>query len=494
MTEKQEILIKRPPVVVVMGHIDHGKSTLLDFIRKTNIVEKEAGGITQHIGAYEAVFKDNKITFLDTPGHEVFSQMRLRGAHIADIAILIVAADEGVKPQTLEAYESIKKANIPFAIAINKIDKKNADPERVKKQLSEKNIFVEGYGGNIPVVNISAKTGEGVEELLDMVLLLAEMENLLGDPNKNAEGFIVESTLDHKKGISATLLILDGTLKRGMFVVTEDAISPAKIIEDFYGNSIDEATFSSPVKITGFNKLPRAGLTFKSFNTKREAEKEAEHFRQINIEKECLREDIKDDKGICLPVVIKTDVLGSLEALENEVNKLSKEKIKIKVIRTGVGNINEDDVKFASSATNSLILGFNVETNSSAKELAKRFKIEIFSSNIIYKITEWLEERIKEIESKNENEKEKILGVAKILKKFSQTKTKKVLGGRVILGKIIEGKKIKIKRNEEEIGEGKILELQKNKTPVKEVNEQEEFGVMVETKTELMEGDELVII
>lgn len=480
MKEKIKKLVSRPPVVVVMGHIDHGKSKILDYIRNTNIVEGEAGGITQHIGAYEAEIKGKKITFLDTPGHEAFSKMRQRGAKIADLAILVVASDEGVKPQTIEAYETIKESKIPFVIALNKIDKPNADQERVKTQLAEKQIFIEGYGGKIPAVNVSAKTGDGINDLLDMILLLAEMENLKANPDEPATGFVVESHLDPKRGITATLLVQNGTLKKGMFTTSGRAVAPVRI---------EKATFSSPVEIVGFNEMPEAGMEFKTFNTREEAEK-----ARIEPLAEAQKNNIpEENKGtIVVSVILKTDVTGSLEALEKEIMKKKTENVKINILRKDAGNINEDDVKLAFSAKNSIILGFNVKIDPPVKELAERSSVTIFFSNIIYEISDWFENEIKEKEKSIK--KEVIVGTAKILKTFNRTKNKQVVGGRVISGKIIDGKRIKIKRNEQEIGEGKILELQKNKTPIKEANETEEFGVMIETKTEILKDDELIII
>jgi len=481
MKNKTQNLVSRPPVVVVMGHIDHGKSKILDYIRNTNVVEGEAGGITQHIGAYEAEIKGKKITFLDTPGHEAFSKMRERGAKIADLAILVVASDDGVKPQTIEAYETIKESKIPFVIALNKIDKPNADPERVKGQLAEKQILVEGYGGKVPAINVSAKNGDGINDLLDIVLLLAEIENLQANPDELATGFIVESHMNPKRGITATLLIQNGMMKKGDFIASGKSMAPVRI---------EGATFSSPVEIVGFDEMPEAGAEFKTFNTKEEAEKaliKVEPLKPVKVQP--LSES---EEKITISLVLKTDVSGSLEALEKEIMKRETENVKINILRKDAGNINEDDIKLSSSAKNSIILGFNVKIDSSVKELAERSNVIIFFSNIIYEISEWFENKIKEKEKSIK--KEEIVGTAKILKTFSRTKNKQLVGGRIISGKIIDSKRIKIKRNEQEIGNGKILELQKNKTPVKEAKEGDEFGMMVETKTEILKDDEIVIL
>lgn len=504
MTNKSNNLIPRPPIVVIMGHIDHGKSKLLDYIRKANVVEKEAGGITQHIGAYEAEVKcsishehqTRKITFLDTPGHEAFSKMRSRGAKIADMAILVIAADEGIKPQTMEAYEAIKKAEIPFAIVLNKMDKSNADPERIKNQLSENQIFIEGYGGKIPVANISAKTGEGVDELLDLILLMAEMENLKADPIANASGTIIESHLDQKRGISATLIIQDGKMKKGMYIVSGSTISPVRIFENFLGKPLEEATFSSPIAITGFDNPPEVGSEFKTFLSKKEAEEQVLLFKNTQVAEEKTQDTqkINGKDEIIISLIIKTDVAGSLEALDKEITKLQKEKVKINILKKETGNISENDTKFASSSPDSIILGFNTKIDESARDIAERFGIKIFSSDIIYKISEWLNEEIKKREEEAEKGKEKITGTAVILKTFSKTKTKQVVGCRALSGKIIDGRRLKIKRGEFGIGDGKITELRRHKTPVKEVSEGEEFGAMIETRIEIKKDDTLEIL
>src|SRR3989344_3777204 len=513
---KIENLPNRPPVIVVMGHIDHGKSTLLDYIRKADFTSKavkseplpiagrEAGGITQHIGAYETEIEHEgekrKITFLDTPGHEAFSQMRMRGATVADIAILVVAADDGVQPQTIEAHNTIKEANIPFIVAINKMDKPGADAEKIKTQLAENGIYVEGYGGNVPFAKISAKTGEGAPELLDIALILADMENLLADGKQNAEGVIIESNMDPKRGISSTLLIKNGTLKKGMFVLAGKAMSPIRILENFLGQPIEEASFSSPVRITGFNELPAIGDEFKAYADKNEAEKAMEKVKETAQTKiKDSKQNIEEENKITIKMIIKTDAAGSLEALEKELTKLKDEEIGIELLKGGVGNINEDDARFSSArlpdgqaSKNTVILGFNVATDPSAKEIIDRNGIPTFTSDIIYKISDWLKEEI--AKRKAEIPREEIIGAAKILKTFSRQKNKQVIGGKVISGKLVEGKAFKIKRRNIEIGEGKIANLQQDKKEVKEVSLDEEFGAMTENKIEIARDDEIIII
>ncbi|OHA49600.1 MAG: translation initiation factor IF-2 [Candidatus Terrybacteria bacterium RIFCSPLOWO2_02_42_20] len=517
---KTENLPNRPPIVVVMGHIDHGKSTLLDYIRKADFTSKaaksephpiagrEAGGITQHIGAYEAETehegKKRKITFLDTPGHEAFSKMRTRGANVADIAVLVVAADDGVQPQTIEAHNTLKEAGLPFIVAINKMDKPGADPEKIKTQLAESGIYIEGYGGTVPFAKISAKTGEGVPELLDVALILADMENLQADTKLYATGIVIESNMDPKRGISSTLLIKNGTLKKGMFVLAGKAMSPVRILENFLGQPIEEASFSSPVRITGFSELPAIGDEFKAYADKNEAEKALDQAKETtpiqtkdskqNIDEETnpLRQSSSEVSKITVKMIIKTDTAGSLEALEKELMKLKDEETAIELLKGGVGNINEDDARFSSAAKNTVILGFNVGTDIAAKEIVDRHAVPAFTSDIIYKISDWLKKEI--AKRKAEIPREEIIGAAKILKTFSRQKNKQVIGGKVVSGKLIEGKSFKIKRKDVEIGEGKIINLQQGKKEVKEVSPDEEFGAMTENKIEIARDDEIIII
>lgn len=486
-------IIERPPIVAVMGHIDHGKSALLDFIRKSNVVENEAGGITQHISAYEVTHNNpnsvngqaKKITFLDTPGHEAFTAMRSRGASIADIAILIVSAEEGPKPQTIEAYKSIKTAGIPFVVAINKIDKPQANVEKTKTQLMEKEIYLEGFGGDIPFTPISSKTGQGIPELLDTILLIAEMEELKGDTSKPAEGFVLETNLDSKKGICANLIITEGSLKIGDFVVNENKYASIKTINNFLNEPIKKASFSSPIQVTGFKEIPAVGSVFSTYKTKKEAEKIAQEF---SVEKISNQKQNKCDEGkTVIPLIIKVDVLGTIEAIKHEINKIKNDCVSLKIINEGSGNISENDVKIAGGDSNTLIVGFNVKVDRSAKDLAEKNNIEIGIFDIIYKLTEWLEEEIKKRTPKVKTEK--ITGKAKILKIFSQTKNKIVLGGEVKEGSLSTGTNIRIMRRDYEIGKGKILELQKQKIEAREIKEEEQFGAMIESKKEIAPGD-----
>ncbi len=491
MPEKKLPIEKvRPPVVVVMGHVDHGKSTLLDYIRKSNIVENEAGGITQHISAYEVMSKSDEgenrlITFLDTPGHEAFSKMRTRGAQAADIAILVVSAEDSVKAQTLEAYNTIIESKIPYIVAINKIDRPNANIEKTKMDLVEKGIYLEGLGGDIPFVSISAKTGTGIDELLSMIILVADLNELKGNPQLNATGVIIESKCEPKRGISATCVIKDGTLKSGMFVATGKAIVTTRIIENFLGKTIKEATFSSPIKLTGFESMPEVGGIFYSFKTKKEAENyvrgsEAENIINKNNKAETFT-------GKIIPIIIKTDVSGTIEAIEKEIGKLETNEISFKIISKGVGAINESDLKMGNVNKESIIVGFNTKLDNGARDLNETLKVKVETFDIIYKLIDWLKEVVEERRPRIETLE--IIGSLKVLKTFGSTKDKHVVGGKVITGKIALGSKIRIIRRDFEIGTGKIVELQANKIKSKEIQEGNDCGIQVETKVDIAPGD-----
>ncbi|MEK7669489.1 MAG: translation initiation factor IF-2 [Patescibacteria group bacterium] len=487
MDSKNKNLIARPPVVVVVGHIDHGKSTLLDYIRKTSTTEKEAGGITQHISAYEAKLEisgqKRKITFLDTPGHEAFCSIRERGTRIADVAILVVSAEDGVKPQTVEALNCITKDSTPFIVALNKIDRPNADINKVKTDLAENGVLVEGWGGSVPIVPLSAKTGEGVADLLEIIALQSDLEELTGDSSLMAEGFVVESNLNPKQGIAATLLIKNGAMKTGMFVASVGAFAPIRAIENYKGENIKEASFSSPVKIVGWSNTPMVGREFKTFHKKEEAQKFAGENNNSQTE---TNQEFTPEGQARLEIVLKTDALGSLDAVEHELKKLSSDKITVKIISKSIGSITEKDIKTAS-VKNSLILGFNVNTDKIAEMLAMRDKIEIKTFKIIYELIDFLKEKVKEatpIETV-----EIATGSAKILRVFSKNKDKQVVGGRLEEGEIKSGSLVKIYRREYQIGEGKIKELQAQKVKIDIVKEKQEFGMMLESKIELSEGD-----
>jgi translation initiation factor IF-2 len=390
-----------------MGHVDHGKSTLLDYIRSTNVVAGEAGGITQHISAYEIEHTDQngnleKITFLDTPGHAAFTSMRERGAQVADIAILIVSAEDGVKRQTIESLETIKKSKVPYFVAINKIDKPNASPEKVKSELIEHEVYLEGYGGDIPFVEISAKQGTNVEDLLSTILLVAELEELTGDSSKPATGFVVESDVDEKRGISATLVVKDGVLTKGMFVTVGNMLGTTRILEDFTGKSIEEATFSTPIRITGFTsplkllggalvKVPKAGEEFNSFKTKKEAEAFIEEMKETeDTTLSALESDIIGPGAKIIPLIVRTDVLGTTEAILKEVKSLQREEVAFKLVSADCGDISEKDISFAQADPDTVIVGFNVKLDKKALDANEQIKATTKTFNIIYELTEWL--------------------------------------------------------------------------------------------------------
>ena len=488
----EQLLVERPPIIVIMGHIDHGKSTLLDYIRKTNVVGGEAGGITQHTSAYEVSHKNAKgvekrITFLDTPGHEAFKGMRARGARVADIAVLVVSAEDGVKAQTLEAHKSIMEAKIPYIVAINKVDKPNANIDRTKQTLAEAGIYVEGYGGEVPWVGISAKMGTGVNELLDIMLLVAELAELKGDPKKKAEGTIIESHMNPKKGVTATLVITDGTLSRGMYAVAEDALSSVRMMENFTGSAIDSATFSSPIRLTGWSSTPAVGAIVASYETKGDAEQAIAGAKTRPAKK---HEEVAKEGIVTVPIILKTDVLGTLEAIEHELAKLTHERVKLKIVHKGVGAVSESDVKVALGIIDPLIVGFHTKTDALAANLASRNGVTIHNFDIIYKLTEWLAEEM--LRRAPHIEVVEQLGELRVIRCFSQQKERQVVGGKVTIGKISVGAKFKIMRRDVLVGEGKVVELQAQKIKTKEVGEGNECGLQVESRITIAERDVLV--
>jgi translation initiation factor IF-2 len=484
--------MERPPIVAVMGHVDHGKSSLLDYVRKSNIVAGEAGGITQHIAAYEVNHKDGngiekKITFIDTPGHAAFSHMRNRGARIADIAILIVSGEEGVKTQTIEAIKTIINEKVPYIVAITKIDRLNANVERVKSELLEHGVYVEGYGGDIPCVPISSVSGAGIDDLLETILLLAELQEFTGNPTKLAEGFVVEANMDDKRGISATLIIKDGTLKKGQFIVAGEGMATTRIIESFTGSSIDSATFSSPIRITGFSTLPMIGSEFQAIETKKDAE---EYVRLATIalnESQPIQTLNPTDDTKIIPVIIKADVYGSAEAIESEIAKLSTDEVFFKVIKKGVGAIGESDAQLGLSDKNTIIIGFNVETERAIRDINGIEDVTIQTFTIIYKMTEWLE--IEREKRRPRKEVETVIGTAKVLKVFNSTKNSRVAGGNVTLGTVNVKDQFKLIRKGEEVARGHIVILQMAKSPVSTVETGNEFGMTIDCKIEPEQND-----
>ena len=491
-TEQKNTAVSRPPVVAVMGHIDHGKTTLLDYIRKAVVAEKEAGGITQHVSAYEVFHKTSEgvtkpITFIDTPGHEAFAGVRSRGARVADIAVLIVSGEDGVKPQTLEALKFIKESKLPFIVAITKMDKPSANVERVKQSLLENEIYIEGYGGEIPCVPVSAVTGAGVSDLLDMILLVADVENIQSNPEKPAEGTILEVSRSKESGVTATLIVKDGTLKKGMTVVAGKATSVLRMMDNFLGKKIEIAPAGTPVRVTGWDQMPKTGDVFTAFTTKKEAEKYLLN-PKVSAKQPVLKQTLKEERVI-VPIVIKADVSGTLEAIEHELAKLATDKILPKVIVAGTGDLNESDLKILSRNPDALIFGFNVKVDSAAKNLAERDGVTVELFTVIYKLIERMQEVLALRTPKIEVVE--IRGKAKIIRLFSVVKDKQIIGGKVIEGTIGLGDEFKIMRRGAEVGNGKIRELQQQKVKTNEVVKDREFGAMAEAKIEIAPGDVL---
>jgi len=492
MIEKAKNLVKRQPVIVLVGHIDHGKTSILDFIRKTHIAEKEVGGITQHIGAYEIEKDGQKITFIDTPGHEAFSAMRARGAKVADIAILVVAADEGVKPQTKEAILHIKKAQIPMIVAINKVDKTNAVPERVKDELSKYDVLVEERGGKIPCVEVSAKTGKGIADLLDLILLVAEMEKLQADISTNAHGVIIESYLDSKRGPIATLLLESGTLSKGDVLGTSSSFGKIKKMEDFQGKEIEKALPGQPVLVLGFAKVPVIGEEFKVFADLEEAR------AKIEAEKKKISPVISvEPEQKVLNLILKTDVQGSIEPIEGVLRILPQEKVFLRILKKDIGDINLSDIKLAETGR-ALIIGFRVKTPPLIREIARRKGIKILSFDLIYDLVEGVrrfEERILAPRVVRTD-----LGRLKTLVVFRTEKRRQIVGARVLEGEIKKGVKIEVFRTplsprqgeEEKVGEGKVINLQREKKDIEKGTKGDEVGILYEGNVKIQEGDILV--
>ncbi|MDP3004270.1 MAG: translation initiation factor IF-2 [Candidatus Azambacteria bacterium] len=480
-------LIPRPPVVVIMGHVDHGKTKLLDYIRKTNVAEHEAGGITQHIGAYEITYKKRKITFLDTPGHEAFSKLRARGAKAADIAILIVAADDGVKPQTIEALEHIKKAGLPFIVAINKIDKSEANTEKVKKELAENDVLVESWGGKVPSVEISAKQGTNVSQLLDLTELLADLNEFKADSQKPGEGIIIETNLDPRRGIAASLLILDGTLKVGDYISSGEATGKIKMLEDFLGEKIKTATFSSPVLAVGFAKLPLIGEKFATseipFSPALKIAEKIGEFIEKSLEIE--PKEILNSANI----IIKADVQSSVEALKESLEKIPLENGAVKILKAEAGNVNENDFKMAD-LSDALILAFNVKTDS-AMSLTEKQKENLISGEIIYDILDRAKIAIeKKLKPKVEREE---IGRLNVLAIFRQEKGRQVVGGKVVSGEIVKGIRMEVLRNDAIIGQGRIISLQSEKKEIGKVETGREAGIGIDFgEPKILVGDTII--
>ncbi|HIW21389.1 MAG TPA: translation initiation factor IF-2, partial [Candidatus Dorea intestinavium] len=497
--EDESKMVKRPPVVSVMGHVDHGKTSILDAIRKTNVTEKEAGGITKHIGAYVVNVNGEKITFLDTPGHEAFTAMRMRGASSTDIAILVVAADDGVMPQTVEAINHAKAAGIEIVVAINKIDKPGANIDRVKQELAEYELIPEDWGGSTIFVPVSAKSGEGIDNLMEMLLLTAEVHELKANPDRNARGVVIEAELDKGKGSVATVLVQKGTLHVGDSIAAGSAHGKVRAMMDDKGKRVKVAGPSMPVEILGLNDVPNAGEVFVGCENEKEARHFAETFISQNKEKllddtkskvtlDDLFEQIKEGNLKELGIVIKADVQGSVEALKQSLVKISNDEVVVKIIHGGVGAINESDVILAS-ASNAIIIGFNVRPDASAKETADREGVDIRLYRVIYSAIEDIEAAMKGL--LDPVFEEKVLGHAEVRQTFKASGVGTIAGSYVLDGVFERGAKARITRDGVVIFDGNLASLKRFKDDVKEVKAGYECGLVFENFNDVKEEDQV---
>ena len=494
VTDQESDLVLRPAVVTIMGHVDHGKTTLLDYIRHSKVVDTEFGGITQHIGAYQILHNGQKLTFIDTPGHAVFTEMRARGASVTDIVIIIVAADDGVMPQTEEAIDHAKSAGVPIVVAVNKIDKPNINIERVMQEMSEHGITPEAWGGDTPFVNISAMTGEGIDLLLETILTISEVNGYKANPNRYAMGTVIESKVDKSVGGVASLLIQNGTLRLGDPVVVGTAFGRVRTMKNDLGESIVEAGPSTPVEITGLSDNPSAGDKFMAFETEAEAksvaQKRAAAAKENKFKKEVVSLDdlfakIKSGQKE-INVVLKADVRGSEEAVKNALSKIDVEGVRVNVIRSGIGTITESDVVLAN-ASDAIIIGFNVMPSSITKEVAKEYNVDIRLYTIIYKVVEEMELAMKGL--LDPEFEEKVLGSCEIRKIFTFSKVGKIAGCYVTDGVIKYPASARVIRDGVIIYDGAIHSIQREKDSVKEVKKGFECGVTLENYSDIKEDD-----
>ena len=495
ITDKEEDLKERPPVVTIMGHVDHGKTTLLDTIRKTSVAEGEAGGITQAIVAYQIDYKGKKITFIDTPGHAAFTEMRARGAKVTDIVIIIVAADDGVMPQTKEAIDHAKAAKVPIIVAVNKIDKPDANVERVLTEMSNNGIQPEAWGGDVMFVNISAKTGEGIDDLLERILLISEIEQLKANPDRYATGTVIESKIDKSSGVITNLLIENGTLRLGDPIVVGTISGRVRTLKNDRGENLVKASPSMPVSITGLSASPSAGAKVMAFENEKKAKKVAEERKIIAKEKEnkpkskISLDDLFNRKEAGekeINIILKADVKGSEEAVKNSLLKLDVEGIKINVIRSGIGNITESDVILAE-ASDAIIIGFNIRPEHKIVEIAKDKGIDIRLYDIIYKVVEEMEAALK---GKLEPEyKEEVTGTAEVRKLFKFSKVGTIAGSYVTSGVIKRGSKVRVIRDGIVVNDSIIASLAREKDQAKEVKQGLECGITIENFNDIKEND-----
>lgn len=490
-------LSKRPPIVTILGHVDHGKTTLLDTIRRTKVAEHESGGITQHITAYQVKAKNKLITFVDTPGHEAFEKMRARGAGVADIAIIIIAADDGVKPQTKEVIERVKKTGLPFVVCLNKVDKPQVNIDMVKGQLAELGVLVEGWGGNVPVVEISAKQNKNIDELLETLLLVSDIEDFMADEKAPGIGLVLESHLDKQRGPVTTVIIKNGTLKKGDSIVAGRSTGNVRLLENFVGKEISSAGPSTPVTILGFNQLPSAGRIIKVVQKDRLFLKQAKKVTQVGESVgrtsplRRIEQSLETEKYKKLNVVIKADTKGSLEAIEQILDSLVVEDVVVKLIKSGVGQINESDITLAK-VSNAIVYGFRVPESVTAREMGEKENIKPRFFDVIYHLVDDIQQEMSKIitiiEVRVDHGKLKVLAI------FRTGKKDIIFGGRVTKGKLIKGDLLELKRGEEIIGTGKLAQIKKGKDDVAECPEGEECGLTFETNGPLPKvqpGDEV---
>jgi len=471
---------------VILGHVDSGKTSILDFIRKSHIAEKESGGITQHIGAYQIEHKDKKITFVDTPGHEAFSQMRSRGAKVADIAVLVVDSCKGIEPQTKEAIYHIKLAEIPLIVAFNKTDRQEANPEKAKKELIKEDIQVESLGGKIPSVNVSAKTGQGVDDLLELILLVGEMESLKMDISVPSEGVVIESCLDHQRGPVATLIVDKGILKVGDIIGTFSSFGKIRSLENFQGVSVEQAFPSNPVSIVGLEGAVRVGEDFKVFASAEEAKNNLKITKKIETNTVL---EVGPEQRV-LNVILKADFLGSMEAIDEILKEIPQEKILLRILKSEVGDINESDIKTARSGR-AVILAFRVKTDVVARQMAEREKIRIISVDVIYNLVEEVRNSMERIMAKESVRTD--LGKVKILGIFLTDKNRQIIGGKVIEGEVKKGASIEVIRQESLVGKGRMISLQRDKKEIDKIMKGQECGIMYEGDVKVEVGDVLAI-
>lgn len=469
----------RPPIITILGHVDHGKTTLLDYIRKSSVASKEHGGITQHIGAYQVTHDGKLITFIDTPGHAAFEQMRSRGAKVADIAILVVAIDDGIMPQTIEAIKHIQEAKVPIIVAVNKFDlpgiDKNIQLQKIKKQLSDHKINIEEYGGDVPLIPLSAKSGEGVDKLLEMILLVSEMHELKGDSSLPAAGVIIEATLDKFKGPIATVLIRNGTLKRGDSIELGGIKSRVRGMFDFSGKPQDSAGPSTPVEVLGLEAVPSVGAVLGELAEVKQAEA-----------MQSLVEKLKQGETKTLKVIIKADKQGSLEAIQTSLDKLNEEKKVIDFIFTGTGDIGEENIKLASTV-GAIVIGFNVKVVTTAAKLAETEHVLIRTYNIIYELLDDVEEVVNTL--LEVGQLEEVIGKANIIAEFPHGKEEKIAGCRMIEGSIAKGQRIRIVREGVNVGETKLKFLKKVKEEVNKVEKGNDCGMLFDPPVDFVIGD-----